>query len=622
MEFYRIPKKISVFHRKDTGSKCYQYALNELQRLMQRVDVSTEFREYQGKDDFFCLSGGDDFTTNTVSESLKYDGFCFSVSDKGFEISSDSAKGVLNGIYYLAEQMGFLFLLPGKSGEWAPEKLSDLPVGKKIMNPRFPFRGVFWESLSTNDYTVEEWLRFYAKLKFNALAHDDIGDLQLAEELGLRLEVGGHGLSQMLPRELFTDKPELFRMFQPEDFNGKRLSDSNFCITNHESREIVKKTFQEKLKSVQGAYGIHAWADDLPAGGWCLCPSCRSFSPEDQSMLAMNLLADAARECESDIRIANIAYHDTISPGININPSPETFLLFAPRERCYGHAIDDPNCSRNRFYLKALKAWQKKCKDVTDSHTFEYYFDQILFRGMYPFLPDIILSDMKAYLKNDIETHMSLQVAGPELVPEFNMLLFAEAHWNENLTNSQFCNDIASKLSNGGVPAWEKYLLARGEIFTNALRFCEHDIDVYLDYRWLPETTITFAKEMAVVYAESSEKLNAAAASLASAINADWPERLVKLTHIEIKRAQFEALELLVMHYQQGAVNHFADYLNTGNSEYSKRGCELLSMAIETLKTSKSKAMEFGLSQESWYLRNINRWLSNEFERKIINYKF
>ena len=41
---------------------------------------------------------------------------------------------------------------------------------------------------------------------------------------------------------------------------------------------------------MEGAYAIHAWGDDLPAGGWCLCPSCRSFSPEDQSMIAMNLL--------------------------------------------------------------------------------------------------------------------------------------------------------------------------------------------------------------------------------------------------------------------------------------------------------------------------------------------
>jgi hypothetical protein len=588
---------------------------------MNKIGVSVETHEYKGECSSFFLALGKDCKISESSVNLKHDGFRIYVSERGAELSSGSPKGVLNGVYQLAEQLGYLFLLPGESGEWAPEKVSDLPFGEKIIQPRFPFRGVFWESLSINDYTEEEWLRFYAKLKFNALTHDKIGNLPLTEELGLRLEVGGHGLSKMLPRELFADKPEMFRMFQPEDFNGRRLNDSNLCVTNPEARIIIKENFRKELKSSEGAYAIHAWGDDLPAGGWCLCPSCRSFSPEDQSMLAMNLLAETARECKSDLRIANIAYHDTMHPGINISPAPECFLLFAPRERCYGHAIDDPDCKRNRFYLEALKAWSVKCKDNRDKHTFEYYFDQILFRGLYPFLPDVILDDMDAYHENGIETHMSLQVAGPELVPEFNMLLFAEAHWDGNLTAKQFCHNMSAKLASGGVPAWEQYLLSRGEIFIKAMRMCEHDTSVYLDYRWLPESTSEFAREMVEVYAECSEELSAAADLLASKASSGMPERLLQLTRLEVKRAKFEAEELLVMHYQQSAVNHFADYLNTGNQENAAKGCELMVMAIETLKTAKLKALEFGLTEKSWYSGNINRWLSGEFERKINNYR-
>ncbi len=619
MKSYKIPSTISLFHKGGTDSKCYQYALDELQRLLRRIGVSAELREYKGKCSSFFLALGEKCSIKEHTTNLKHDGFRLSVSEAGIELSADSAKGVLNGVYHLAEQLGYLFLLPGESGEWAPEKVSDLLFGEKTVQSRFPFRGVFWGDSSVKDYTVEEWLRFYAKLKFNSL-FNNIEDLPLAEELGIRIEVGGHGLSKMLPRELFADKPEMFRMFQPEDFNGRRLNDSNLCITNQEAREIIKENFRKELKSIEGAYAIHAWGDDLPAGGWCLCPSCRSFSPEDQSMIAMNLLAETARECKSDVRIANIAYHDTMHPGINIKPAPECFLLFAPRERCYGHAIDDPDCKRNRFYLDALKAWSVKCKDNQDNHTFEYYFDQILFRGLYPFLPDVILDDMDAYHENGIETHMSLQVAGPELVPEFNMLIFAEAHWDEKLTAKQFCHNISAKLAAGGVPAWEKYLVERGEIFIKAMRMCEHDTSVYLDYRWLPESTSEFASKMVGIYAECSEELSAAADRLASKTSSGMPERLLKLTQLEIKRAKFEAEELLVMHYQQDAVNHFADYLNTGNRESAAKGCELMSMAIETLKTTKVKALEFGLTEKSWYSGNINKWLSGEFKRKIDNY--
>ena len=149
---------------------------------------------------------------------------------------------------------------------------------------------------------------------------------------------------------------------------------------------------------------------------------------------------------------------------------------------------------------------------------------------------------------------------------------------------------------------------------------CEHDTSVYLDYRWLPESTSEFARKMVEVYAECSEELSAAADRLASKASAGMPERLLKLTQLEIKRAKFEAEELMVMHHQQDAVNHFADYLNTGNRKSAAKGCELMTMAIETLKTTKVKALEFGLTEKSWYSGNINKWLSGEFKRKIDNY--
>ena len=617
---YKIPSKTIVFHRSTADSKCNQYALQELQRLLGRVGVLTEPREDQGNRAAFFLAIGNNSESKACSADLLHDGFKLAVSAAGIELCANTAKGLLNGVYYLAEQLGYLFLLPGEAGEWAPDRVVNLPVGQTLMQPRFPFRGVFWNPLGTNDYTDEEWLRFYAKLKFNALS-DRIVDVQLVEELGIRLEVGDHGLSHLLSRDLFKEKPDLFRMFQPEDFNGKRLNDSNVCITNPDARKIIKENFKTRLQSVQGAYGIHAWADDLPAGGWCLCPACRSFSPADQSMLAMNLLAETARECQSAVRVANIAYHDTLYPGVNISPASECFLVFAPRERCYGHALDDSKCARNRYYLAALKAWGEKFNHISDNHTFEYYFDQILFRGIYPFLPQVILDDMTVYQGNGIESHMSLQIAGPELAPEFNMLLFAEAHWNEKLTVTQFCQTVSSKLAGGGVPAWEEYLLARGEIFTRAMRTCDHDVSVYLDYRWLPESTSAFAREMVEIYADASRELVAAAERLAAGVGAAAPERLLHLTRGEVQRAKFEAAELQVMHYQQNAVIHFADYLNTGNRESADKGCDLMSAAIEAFQVAKSKALEFGLTEKSWYIALINQWLTGEFERKINNYK-
>lgn len=621
MSGFKISGVQSVSRQGGARGRCYDHAVRELQRLLGKMGLAPELREGMAGNAPYSLALGDcGGSAASLPGDLGADGYRLAVSERGVVISAPSGKGVLNGVYDLAQRLGYLFLLPGDAGEWAPERPADIPAGEFIVQPRFPFRGVFFGACA-DDYSREEWMRFYAKLRFNTVSHDDAGDMALAEELGLRFEVGGHGLSHLLPRDLFADRPQLFRMFQPEDFNGKRTNDSNFCVTNSEARRIVKDAFKRKLREVDGAHGIHAWADDLPAGGWCLCPNCRAFSPPDQATLAMNLLAESARELGSRTRIANIAYHDTLFPGRNIAPAPECFLLFAPRERCYGHALDDPGCERNRRYLAALEAWLERFRGIGDSHTFEYYFDQVLFRGMYPFLPDIVLGDMPAYHSRGIEAHMSLQVAGPELVPEFNMLLFAEANWNPGLTAREFCRALAANMVPGGAPAWEEYLRTRGQVFTDAMRTCGHDLEIYLDYRWLPESTSPFAREMMQTYATASSRLGAAADRLAAGVGPSMPERLRKMTEVEVKRARFEAQELLVMHHQQAGVNALAAFANTGDRAHAAEGCGRLGEAIDALKTARTKAMDFGLTEKSWYAGPINTWLSGEFARKIENYK-
>ena len=179
-----------------------------------------------------------------------------------------------------------------------------------------------------------------------------------------------------------------------------------------------------------------------------------------------------------------LAYHDTMFPGKQIDPPRRSFLLFAPRERCYGHALDDNNCPRNRHYLQALQEWTGTFREFDDNHTFEYYFDQILFRGMYPFVPSVIIDDARVYESHAIECHMSLQVAGPAIAPEYNMILFSRTAWEAGLTAEQFYDELDVKM--GATGAWRDYLRRRADVFADALRFCYHDLDVYLDYRWLP----------------------------------------------------------------------------------------------------------------------------------------
>ena len=294
---FSLPDKVHLTCLEGVDSKCYRYAVDEMIRLIGRLGISVATVSRKESGEGLSLQIGDCLPVKTSGEII-HDGFLFSVSGDGINISANSGKGVLNGVYHLAEQLGFLFLMPGDEGEWVPDRREtvSIPCGKRIVNPRFKHRGVYYGALPFDDFTEEEWLRFYAKLRFNAVRRHHGGELALTEELGLRFEIGGHDLASLLPRDMFEKEPELFRMFQPEDFGGKRMNDANLCVTNPKARRIIQRNFAERLKEVPGAYAIHTWGDDLPAGGWCLCPSCRALTPTDQAMLAMRHLALSIEE--------------------------------------------------------------------------------------------------------------------------------------------------------------------------------------------------------------------------------------------------------------------------------------------------------------------------------------
>jgi hypothetical protein len=627
MPQYQFSQNMFILKSESQDNPCYQYAATELRRLLGRIGIHTQIQDIPGTNtgNWMLLSSTATAPPTASPVGLKHDGFILKISEEGVAITALEPKGVLNGVYELAERMGFLFLMPGETGEWAPDfdgRTLVLAYGIVKQNPRFQHRGVFG-GRDIAPFTVEEWFRFFAKLKFNATSQDE-GDELIAEETGIRLEIGLHGMSEMLPRELFETRPELFRMFQPEDFYGKRMNDSNFCCNHPDSKRIVQENYRKKVKSLKGIYAVHNWADDLPAGGWCMCPLCRSYTPTDQSMIAMRHFAEVIRQEKLPMRVPVIAYHDTMYPGKLVPAPKEGFLLYAPRERCYAHALNDSECTNNRYYFKALQEWMAKFDGINDAHTFEYYFDQILFRGIYPFIPDVILGDMAVYEQAGIQTHLSLQTGGPVIAPEFNMLVFARGHWDARLTADSFIAKIAQQLApqfSGASDAWETYLQQRRSVFASAMRLCDYPNDIFFDYRWLPETAQPFGVEMSQSYECNAGLLDVAAVKLQESICTTWPERIRNLIDHEVGRAHFEASDLYVMASQQDGVNKIAQYVETASLETLRQGLDALRRAIVRLEQSWQKAKDSGLPDSAYYYALNKNWLKREFAAKIKTYE-
>jgi len=195
MPTFTLPEKVTVAASKGTKSACYRYAASELARLLGRLDVNVEQAQTTTPRGRFVLSvlakQSKRQPGRPAVHGLKHDGFVLAITPGRVDIHAPSAKGVLNGVYELAERMGFTFLLPTEEWEWPPadgRKSVRLACRQVRMDPRFSYRGVY--GLSSDDFTVDEWLRFFAKIRFNAMGATGPEHQKVADELGIRLETG------------------------------------------------------------------------------------------------------------------------------------------------------------------------------------------------------------------------------------------------------------------------------------------------------------------------------------------------------------------------------------------------------------------------------------------------
>ena len=598
----------------DNKEISYTLAVKETKRLLERMHVTVSIKRISINKSHFVLAishpDGKNVFHWSTSKLPEKDGYVLKVTSHQITITSRKDRGILNGVYDLMERLGFLFLFPGLQGEYLPpnRENSTLTEGIFICQPRFAYRGIYAHCLTQTN--AEDWLRFFAKLRINTVGVSE-KYLKLAQSLGFRCETGGHGLSELLPRELFQKNPELFRMSQPEDFSGKRQPDYNGCLTNPETVRIIKESYRKKIKKFSGIYALHAWPEDLPGGGWCYCSRCRALSPSDQALLTTRYLCEVVEQEKLPVRVPMLVYHDTLPAPVLLKPHPKSFLLFAPRERCYGHPLADPDCPRNAFYLNSLKLWLELYQKIGDSHTFEYYLDQILFRGMYPFLPNVILKDMDTYETLGINSHMVLQVGGVSLAPDYNLLLFARACWQKNLTFSDFKKYLTVRIFPEKPEPYQKFLNYRAHAFQQAMKLCGYDSSIYLDYRWLPESTNNFTKTMIRRYQSAAGELFLAKTKIE---HLSFPG--YSFIQQETARCEYESAELKVMALQQTASLYLGRYYQTGAKHILKRTLSFFQKAIMATRLSRKKAQSAKIPPD-YYFYQCSRWLEKEFQQKI-----
>ena len=380
-------------------------------------------------------------------------------------IAGESPRGALNGVYWLLEQLGYAWVRPGADGKrFTPGK--GLQPGEYLETPRFPRRTLILGSDALHD-EWPDWLEFASRNRYNSvflhdtppsvwdrvgaarplgaedIAADGKGWLferwdadgaairEAAARRGVTLQFGGHHLPALLPRELFAEHPDWFPMR-----GGERDSRYNLCTSSPGALAEVRTRAKLFFERFGGAQVYHLWADDITGGGWCECPDCDALSPSDQALKATNLLAEVLGEISPGATIAHLAYHDTIAPPVAFEPAPNVTALYAPRNRNYAFAIDDPSCPKNSAeHFAELRGLATTFAGRPGAlAAFEYYSDAILYKWLDPPNLALLPLDAEAYAAADVSDFGNLAVTPrPWVGPTWHAWWFARCGWSKEL---------------------------------------------------------------------------------------------------------------------------------------------------------------------------------------------
>lgn len=251
-------------------------------------------------------------------------------------------------------------------------------------------------------------------------------------EASIDLEYEEHMLAFLIPRDLFGEHPDYFRM----DKNGIRVNDANGCPSSIGAlAEVYKNAIKIGRDYEPTNNRYYFWLDD--GGDICHCDQCKNYNAADQALIFENEIITALKEINPDAMLAHLCYHNTVDAPSKIKPNEDVFLEFAPFTRSWSAPLSHTWVKSSRStlthgdYLKALKE-NLKIFPAETAQVLEYWMDASLFSGWNPNKLVKIPWDNEIFL-DDLATYASLGIrnitcytayVGPDYVTKFGDISF------------------------------------------------------------------------------------------------------------------------------------------------------------------------------------------------------
>ena len=161
-------------------------------------------------------------------------------------------------------------------------------------------------------------------------------------EKGIAIEFQEHAMAELLPRAIYDEHPEYFRM----DEQGNRVNDYNCCPSSQEALEIIARNAKARAEKYPPTnHKYYFWLDD--GGNKCFCDKCRDLNDSDQALLIENRIIEALREVDDKAMLAHLGSSRSTSARPNVpacrSHTESIWMLWRPtlrssppkRHRCW-----------------------------------------------------------------------------------------------------------------------------------------------------------------------------------------------------------------------------------------------------------------------------------------------
>ena len=326
-------------------------------------------------------------------------------------IAGQCPTATVKAVCRFLETLGCRYLMDHPLGEVTP-RTKTLSVGKLDITeqPGFRYRSI-WGSTWGGQNLWKIW---------NGAGGERMGT--------------GHSWGGYVPKKLFDDHPDYFRM----DAEGQRQPSQWLCTSNKKLREAFAASVS---KAIEG--GARNPSVSPPDGrSYCQCPACKaqddpkSLEPSSGTVNVTNrfcdFLDDVGRriaKAHPDSLLGFYCYADyTQPPTVRRKLSPNLCAWVAPIRYCRYHAIGHPGCPSRTQLAALIDSWAEVVSHI-GYRTYNYNLAEctVPYSKIAIWKHDIPYLKKKGCVGINLETLHSWHIYGPHIYLSIRLAYDPEA---------------------------------------------------------------------------------------------------------------------------------------------------------------------------------------------------